>query len=106
MPQPPDLEARMSALETRMEEVAADATAARHLAAAGDRDLADLTVKVDANRAAISALGEQTNAGFADVRSKMRAGFADVRAQLDQTVGGLQLITDLLNTLIAQEGDQ
>ena len=45
--------------------VAADAAAVRHLAAARDRDLADLTVKVDANRQAINALGVQTAAGFA-----------------------------------------
>jgi hypothetical protein len=31
MPEPPDLDARVSALEVRIEEVAADATAARHL---------------------------------------------------------------------------
>jgi hypothetical protein len=53
--QSPDHEARISRLEVRIEEVAADATAARHLAAARDRDLADLTVNVDANRRAIIA---------------------------------------------------
>jgi outer membrane murein-binding lipoprotein Lpp len=61
MTQPSDLEARVAALEARIEEVAA---AARHLAAARDRDLADLGVKVDANRSVINALGEQTAAGF------------------------------------------
>jgi hypothetical protein len=61
---PSDVEARLAALEARVEEVAADATAARHLAAAGDRDLADLGVKVDANRRAINALGVQTAARF------------------------------------------
>jgi hypothetical protein len=60
---PSDVEARLAALEARVEEVAADATAARHLAA-GDRDLADLGVKVDANRRAINALGVQTAARF------------------------------------------
>ncbi len=57
---PDELESRVSALETRIEEVAADASAVGHLAAARDRDLADLTIKVDANRRAISALGVQT----------------------------------------------
>jgi hypothetical protein len=82
MEQSPDLEARVSALEARMEVVAADASAARHLAAARDRDLADLGLKVDANRRVISALGEHTRAGFdavdakfVDVRAEMRAGF-------------------------------
>ena len=59
---PSDVEARLSALEARMEEVAADTAAARHLAAARDRDLADLGIKVDANRSAINALGVQTAA--------------------------------------------
>ena len=63
-----------------------------------DRDLADLGVKVDANRKAINALGIQTAArferlekkvddGFADIRSEMRAGFAQVDrnfAQIDR----------------------
>jgi predicted nucleic acid-binding Zn-ribbon protein len=61
--QPSDLESRLTAVETRLEEVAADATAARHLAAARDRDIADLGVKVDANRTAINAR-EQTRARF------------------------------------------
>jgi hypothetical protein len=132
MPPPPrDLEARVSALETRMDDVAADAAAARHLAAARDRDLADLTIKVDANRAAISALGEQTNARFSQVDGRidrlereMRNGFAElrrefstlqqqttegftqVRARLDQTAGGLAQVVEMLGTLIDREGGQ
>lgn len=50
---PAEFDARLSAVESRMEQVAADAAAAvsdaaaaRHLAAARDRDLADLTIKV------------------------------------------------------------
>jgi hypothetical protein len=89
---PSDVEARLAALEARMEEVAADATAARHLAAARDRDLADLTIKVDANRAAINALGVQTAAGFAE----MRTGFAEMRAKFDQTAAGMDQIVQLL----------
>jgi hypothetical protein len=89
---PSDVEARLAALEARMEEVAADATAARHLAAARDRDLADLTIKVDANRAAINALGVQTVAGFAE----MRTGFAEMRARFDQTAAGMDQIVQLL----------
>jgi len=49
MAQPSDLEARVGRLELRLEEADA-AAAARHLAAARDRDLAGLGVKVDANR--------------------------------------------------------
>lgn len=89
-----------------MGEVASDAAAARHLAAARDRDLADLTVKVDANREAINALGEQTAARFARLEQKVDNGFTDIRGKLDQTAAGQQQIAELLNTLIAQEGDK
>ncbi len=93
--QPSDVEARLAALEARMDIVASDAAAARHLAAARDRDLADLGVKVDANRAAINALGEQTAAGFAEMRGK-----------LDAAAAGQQRIVDLLTGLIPGPSDQ
>jgi predicted nucleic acid-binding Zn-ribbon protein len=71
MPAPDEIEKRVAALEARLGQVSADvqvaredAAAARHLAAARDRDIADLTVKVDANRSAINALGEQTRERF------------------------------------------
>ena len=92
------LEARMdvvAVLEARMDIVAADAAAARHLAAARDRDLADLGVKVDANRVAINALGEQTAAGFTEMRGK-----------LDAAAAGQQRIVDLLTDLIPGQSDQ
>ncbi len=50
-------EERLSAAERRIEEVAEDAAAARHLAAAGDRDLADLTARVLATQQAIDGVG-------------------------------------------------
>jgi hypothetical protein len=96
MTQSPDHETRITRLEVRMEEVATDAAVARHLAAANDRDHGDLAVKVDANRKAINALGEQTRARFDQVdarfeqvdarfeqlKMEMRAGFAEVRADI------------------------
>lgn len=88
-----------------MEEVAADATAARHLAAARDRDLADLGIKVDANRSAINALGEQTAARFDRLEGEMRTGFTEMRGKLDQTAAGQQQIVDMLTTLISAPGD-
>ena len=110
---PSDLEARLSALEARVEEVAADAAAARHLAAARDRDLADLGIKVDANRSAISALGVQTAGRFDQLETRfdhlddeMRTGFIDVRGRLDQTAGGQQQIIDMLTTIASGQGDQ
>ena len=95
-----------------MDEVAADAAAARHLAAANDRDLADLGVKVDANRKAINALGAQTRARFdqvdarfdrlegrvARLETKVDAGFAEMRHGFDQTAAGFARIAALLGS--------
>jgi hypothetical protein len=96
-----DVEARLAALEARMEVVAADAAAARHLAAARDRDIADLGVKVDANRAAINGLGVQTSARFDQLENEVRTGFAEMRGKFDQTAAGQQRIVDLLTGLIS-----
>lgn len=79
-----------------MEEVAADAAAARHLAAARDRDLADLGIKVDANRSAINALGVQSAARFDRLEDEMRSGFTEMRGKLDQTAAGMAQIVELL----------
>jgi len=110
---PSDLEARLAALEARVEEVAADASAARHLAAARDRDLADLGAKVDANRAAINALGVQTAGRFDRLEQrvdrleeKVDGGFAEMRGKLDQAAVGQQQIVGLLTGLISGQGDQ
>jgi hypothetical protein len=117
MPPAPDLEPRVTALEARVEEVAADAAAARHLAAARDRDLADLGVKVDANRKAINALGVQTaarfdrleqrvEAGFASVDerfAKVDAGFMEMRGRFDQVAAGFEHIGGLLATLLERD---
>ncbi|MGH3903721.1 MAG: permease [Pseudonocardiaceae bacterium] len=104
--QPSEIEVRLTALEARMEEVAADAAAARHLAAARDRDLADLGVKVDANRSAINALGVQTAARFDRLEQHVNDGFTEMRGKLDQAAAGQQQIADLLTTLIAGQDDQ
>lgn len=124
MADPADTERRLTALEARVEDVAAEATAARqdaiaarHLAAAHDRDLADLGVKVDANRRAINALGVQTAARFDRVderfdrvdqrfdrlEAEMRTGFAEMRGRLDGAAAGYQHIVELLDTLLRDD---
>jgi len=117
VPEPPDTERRLTALEARVEDVAAEASAARHLAAANDRDLADLGVKADANRRAINALGVQTAARFDRVDERfdrlgaeMRAGFAEtgrgfaeMRGRLDGAAAGYQHIVELLDTLLRDD---
>jgi hypothetical protein len=94
----PDLEARVSALEMRMNEVAADASAARHLAAADVRDYADLSIKVDANRKAINALGVQTADRFDRLEQKMDRGFAKVDEDFATVRAVLLLKADLRST--------
>jgi hypothetical protein len=96
MGSPANFEARLAAVEARLEEVAADAAAARHLAAAHDRDLADVTVKVDAVRAAVNGLGVQTASRIDRLENKVDTGFAEMRAKFDQTAAGMQQIVDLL----------
>jgi hypothetical protein len=103
MSNPPDFEARLSAVESRVHQLDADVTAAvsdaaaaRHLAAARDRDLADLGVKVDANRTAINALGVQTAGRFDRLENEIRTGFAEMRGRLDQTAAGMAQIVELL----------
>jgi hypothetical protein len=124
VPDPADTERRRTALEARLEGVAAEATAARqdaiaarHLAAAHDRDLADLGVKVDANRRAISVLGVQTAARFDRVdqrfdrvdqrfdrlEAEVRTGFAEMRGRLDGAAAGNQHILELLTTLLRDD---
>jgi phage shock protein A len=90
--QPPDPEARLARLEARVEEVAADAAAARHLAAAHDRDIADVGVKVNACRAAINALGIQTAERFDRVERRL----GGVEGRLD----GLEQRVDVLETKV------
>jgi len=100
---PAEFEARLSAVESRTEQIADDAAAAvsdaaavRHLTAARDRDLADLTIKVDANRQAINVLGVQTAARFDHLEQGMDAGFAEMRAKFDQTAASMAQIVELL----------
>jgi hypothetical protein len=126
MAAPDNIEARVAALEARLGQVSADvqvarqdAAAARHLAAARDRDIADLAVKVDANRSAVNALGEQTRERFDALERKMDDGFRrvdeefrkvgngfiEMRGKLDMTAAGQAQIVAMLNTIIERQGD-
>lgn len=107
MTNPSDHEARISRSETRMKEVAADATAAH------DRDITDPGVKADAHRAAINALGIQTAERFTRLEKRvgvletrvdegfaeMRTGFAQMRHGFDQTAAGVARIATLIDGL-------
>jgi hypothetical protein len=124
MAQPPDLEARVAALENRVEELTQrvrgserDAAAARVLAGGADRDVEQIrgeirdfkqvtTASFNAMREDIDDLRGQMNSGFAEMRNgfaEMRSGFAEVdrgfieiRGRLDATAAGLELIATML----------
>lgn len=118
MAAPDELEVRVAALETQVRELVdrarhteQDAAAARVLAGGADRDVTNLGIKVDANRQAINALGEQTRERFDAVdrrfdalEGKVDNGFTEIRGKLDATAAGQQQIVGLLNTLIGQQG--
>jgi phage shock protein A len=110
MAQPPDLEARVAALENRVEELTQrvhrsehDAAAARVLAGGADRDVEQIrgeirdfkqatTASFNAMREDINDLRTEIRAGFADVDR----GFADMRGRLDATAAGIEQIANML----------
>jgi len=103
------LEARVEAAATAAAAAATDAAAARYLAAAHDRDIADLGVKVNACTAAINALGEQTrgrfdqvDARFGRLETKVDDGLAQMRHGFDQTAAGFARIAGLIEGLQAR----
>jgi hypothetical protein len=113
MAHPSELEARVAALEARVGELAGeaqaareDAAAARHLAAANDRDLTEARRDIRGFRQATTASFNAMRSDLTDLQTEMRTGFTQVRGQLDGTATGIEQITSLLSTLIAQQGDQ
>jgi chromosome segregation ATPase len=131
---PPDLEARVTALEAQVRELAErvrhseqDAAAARVLAGGADRDVAEVrgeirefreqnTRVLNAMREDLTDLRSRVDDGFARVDeqfarvdgqfARVDDGFAEMRGKLDGTAAGLQQIAGLLTTLIAQRGDE
>jgi predicted nucleic acid-binding Zn-ribbon protein len=120
MAQPDDLEARMSALETEVRQLAdrvrhseQDAAAARVLAGGADRDVAEIRGEIRDFRQATTSNFNAMREDFTDLRSEMRQGFSEtqqgfteMRGKLDATAAGQQQIVNLLNTLITQQDDQ
>jgi hypothetical protein len=120
MAQPDDLEARLSALETEVRQLAdrvrhseQDAAAARVLAGGADRDVAEIRAEIRDFRQATTSSFNATREDLNDLRTEMRQGFTEtqqgfteMRGKLDATAAGQQQIVNLLNTLIAQENDE
>jgi methyl-accepting chemotaxis protein len=117
MSQPPDLEARVAALESRVEALTdrvhrseRDAAAARVLAGGADRDVEQIrgeirdfkqatTASFNAMREDINDLRGQMNNGFAEMRNgfaEVDRGFIEMRGRLDATAAGIEQIARML----------
>lgn len=113
MAQPDDLEARVAALETEVRQLAdrvrhseQDAAAARVLAGGADRDVAEIRGELRDFRQATTSSFNATREDLNDFRSETQQGFTEMRGKLDAAAAGQQQIVNLLNTLIAQGGQQ
>ncbi|MEZ0362629.1 hypothetical protein ACAG26_02840 [Mycobacterium sp. pUA109] len=131
---PENLEARVSALETQVRDLAGqvratkqDAAAARVLAGAADRDVTEIrgelrdfrqatTLSFNALRQDMLDLRQDMNDGFRRVDEKFARvddkfalvdnGFAEMRAKFDVTAAGQQRIVELIQTVIDAQGDK
>ncbi|MGB6162933.1 MAG: hypothetical protein WCF33_04795 [Pseudonocardiaceae bacterium] len=100
MPGPEDnLEVRVSALESQIRLVRADAAAARVLAGGADRDVSAFAAKLDAHTRLLTALREtQREQGMAIGELSHRVDSLDQRVDgLDQRVDGLSQRVDGLS---------
>ena len=110
MAQPDDLEARVTALENEVRQLAdrvrhseQDAAAARVLAGGADRDVTEIRGELRDFRQATTASLNATREDLNDLHTEMRHGFTEMRGKLDATAAGQQQIVNLLNTLIDQD---
>ncbi|MEZ0366581.1 hypothetical protein ACAG26_23165 [Mycobacterium sp. pUA109] len=125
-----DLESRVSALETRVGELAQqlqhtkqDAAAARVLAGGADRDVEEMRGEIrdlreemrgevrdlrgemrDFRQATTASFNAMRN-DFTDLRTQMNDGFVEIRGRLDATATGLTQITNLLTRLTGDTND-
>lgn len=92
MPGSDDLEARVSALESQMRVVRADAAAARVLAGGADRDVSAFAAKLDAHTRALNALRE-TQLELRETQLEQGAVIGDLNHRvnsLDQRMDSLE----------------
>lgn len=118
MADPPDLEARVTALESKFQELSVrvqrseqDAAAARVLAGGADRDVEQIrgeirdlkqatTASFNAMREDFNDLRSEMHDGFAEMRSQFTEvdrGFVEIRGRLDATAAGIEQIAHLLD---------
>jgi len=124
MAQPPDLEARVAALEEHVRELDArvrhnqqDAAAARVLAGGADRDVTEFrregrefreqnnrvlnAMREDLTdlRSRVDSLGSRVDS----LGSRVDSGFAEMRGKLDAAAAGQEQIAGMLGVLLARE---
>lgn len=114
-----NLEARVDALESRVDELTGqlqqakqDGVAARVLAGGADRDVGVLGGEMREFRQATSASFDAMREDLVDLRretadgfARVNDGFAAINTRLDTTAAGLSHITELLNGLITDRGN-
>ncbi|HEX9178637.1 MAG TPA: hypothetical protein VF874_21995 [Mycobacterium sp.] len=110
--EPQSLEARVAALETQVHELAErvraseqDAAAARVLAGAADRDVAEFGDEIRDFRQATVGSFNALREDFGDLRTKVERGFTEMRGKLDAGAAGQQRIVELIEGLIADRGE-
>jgi hypothetical protein len=125
MPEPPDLESRVSALETQVEQLSRrvrrseqDAAAARVLAGGADRDVGEMRGEIRDFRQATTASFNAMREDLGDLRTRvsnletrvddgfaeMDRGFAEMRGRFDATAAGLEQIAALIARHEHEEG--
>jgi predicted nucleic acid-binding Zn-ribbon protein len=114
MSRPEDLEPRVSALESEVQELRSrvrgserDAAAARVLAGGADRDVEQIRGEIRDLRRALTAGFNATREDILDLRRRfddVDRGFAEVRGTFDAMAAGQQQIVALLTTVIDQQG--
>jgi predicted nucleic acid-binding Zn-ribbon protein len=120
MGEPPDLETRVTALETQVRELnerveysERDAAAVRVLAGGADRDVSEMRREIrdfrEQNTRVLNAMRED----LSDFRSavdekfaRVDQGFAEMRGKLDAAAAGQQQIAGMLGALIARDEGQ
>lgn len=102
-----NLEGRVNALETTVEDInrrlraaEQDSAAARVLAGAADRDVTEIRAEIRDFRNATTASFNALREDFDDLRTHVDQGFAEMRGKLDATAGGQQHIAGLIQRLI------
>jgi flagellar motor switch protein FliG len=108
-----DLEARVTALETQVHELAErvrhseqDAAAARVLAGGADRDVNEIPSEIRDFRQATTSAFNAMREDFTDLRTKVNDGFIEMRGKLAAAAAGQQQVVTLLHTLIGEQDDQ